>query len=550
MAAAVTTALAPVTEKAKEVFDKAKADPILWVSDLLIKGGAVIFLLGAAAYFLSQAAKRSAQGFVTDIDNTLGISQEIPPTPPRKTVPQVVASQPYYVLDIATIVGTINDFSKTNGPANFAAATAAVKACDDLRTNATASGAPNATLTDIENLRRELSLLQSCFDPAEYGDRPNWNDAYEVIQGPVTVNWANFPPITVTSFPPTYEYVNKVEYDFGLVATYDIQQTPDSTSGPQGVFGAIVTFTENFTTGLLVGGFVGAIVNVVSGGSFAQGFQTVSTNVNNAVQGAGNLVSSIAGGLGLIGKAIISFPRLLLDSVGYAGSWAGEMILDAIYTPMLVAGAVMFVAGSGLKFGYTQMWPKVESRVILAANARGAKVWNWLDARLGTRKNIKAVNKAAALEAQVEAANARATPEVVAEPIVATPPVIDAGRPAEAKQTEPEKVGGAVPTTANEPSPEPPTAPASNTPAENSHEKPTPLSETPVPPEGTTAATEKFLGENPTRAPTPEELKTQEANRQATMPPPPGPSYKQRKEEREHSEAERLLALGDGWASA
>ena len=40
-----------------------------------------------------------------------------------------------------------------------------------------------------------------------------------------------------------------------------------------------------------------------------------------------------------------------------------------------------------------------------------------------------------------------------------------------------------------------------------------------------------------------EELRQQEANRLASM-PPPGPSYKQRKEEREHEAAERLLAMG------
>jgi len=73
--------------------------------------------------------------------------------------------------------------------------------------------------------------------------------------------------------------------------------------------------------------------------------------------------------------------------------------------------------------------------------------------------------------------------------------------------------------------------------------------EKPISGGATTEETESYLGDHPTRAPTPAELKTQEQNRIASM-PGLGPSYRQRKEEAEHERAEKLLAMGKEWGEA
>ena len=169
-------------------------------------------------------------------------------------------------------------------------------------------------------------------------------------------------------------------------------------------------FTITSTPSPNAWGALGSVVSDLSGigVELAQTTLTVDTDVVKAVLGFGQDVAGvfqdIGQGLAMIGKAIVNLPRLLWDSLGYAGSWAGEMIADAVYTPLLIAGAAMFIAGSVLRYVKINIWPRFESRLALASQARVARIWEWLDAKLGTKENVGDVWGLKTTDAMIEAA--------------------------------------------------------------------------------------------------------------------------------------------------
>jgi len=594
----VASAADQVVDAAKEQAAKIKADPILWVSNLLIKGGAILFLLGIGAYFISVADRRAAQGFITDIDNTLGIGQETPPTPPRKVPPAPVPppppSPPPQVTLLNAIVADINTLGTTSASANVALLQDVLAKLLSI-CNLVWGGYP-ATQTPSAGLGQQLdvAVMQTCnliyqLEGRPVPDDPEWT-------------WEYWDAATTAAYPLHNKFfsgiIAEASAPFSQVGVADwhdaISETSTNSTGTPWTYKVTINtlaqllnttqpFTITSTPSPNAWGALGSVVSDLSGigVELAQTTLTVDTDVVKAVLGFGQDVAGvfqdIGQGLAMIGKAIVNLPRLLWDSLGYAGSWAGEMIADAVYTPLLIAGAAMFIAGSVLRYVKINIWPRFESRLALASQARVARIWEWLDAKLGTKENVGDVWGLKTTDAMIEAAAVepvytRST-TVLPSVKVPLPGTRIKTRILKPGETEPESPP--VPEKGTEPPPpeETPSEPAPEVSAPVS----VPLEGPPAAPEvgptsdkqggvpggATTAETEAFLGENPTRAPEivpgerpplPEPPAPNPSLGWGPQPasapiPEPVPSYAQRKEEREHEKAERLLAMGadDQW---
>lgn len=560
----VASAAAPVVDAAKEQAAKIKADPILWVSNLLIKGGAILFLLGIGAYFISVADRRAAQGFITDIDNTLGIGQETPPTPPRKVPPAPVPppppSPPPQVTLLNAIVADINTLGTTSASANVALLQDVLAKLLSI-CNLVWGGYP-ATQTPSAGLGQQLdvAVMQTCnliyqLEGRPVPDDPEWT-------------WEYWDAATTAAYPLHNKFfsgiIAEASAPFSQVGVADwhdaISETSTNSTGTPWTYKVTINtlaqllnttqpFTITSTPSPNAWGALGSVVSDLSGigVELAQTTLTVDTDVVKAVLGFGQDVAGvfqdIGQGLAMIGKAIVNLPRLLWDSLGYAGSWAGEMIADAVYTPLLIAGAAMFVAGSALKFFWVKIWPKAEARFTLAANARLARLWNYIDANTGTLFKVKEVRKQAVIETKVEAANVLANPEVVAAPVVATPPLPEKGTeptpPEEATHVDfnSEQGSDVGEIGAGDGETDSVNGPGSH--PEGRGDVPTRSGVNKrfgMPGGATTEEAEAYLGDNRTRAP----IIT------------PGPSYRQRKDELEHERAEQLIAMGadENWGVA
>ena len=314
-------------------------------------------------------------------------------------------------------------------------------------------------------------------------------------------------------------------------------------------------------------------------GTVASGIEAAwAMGINDLKQ----LGADVGAGLGAIAKTLENFPRLLGDGLGFAGTWLGEMIGEVVYPILLLVGGSLLAVGVTIRYVRKVEWTNLKPRLKVMHDARVARFWLWFDHRFNIEGKALEVWQEKAHEGMLEAAAAEPiyieSTSPLPVPKIPLPgqrarsravkpsdrpeaeeasPVIETGGPAEAQRTKPEKEGEAVSTAEVQPSPEPAKAEKPPIPAQISHETPTLNVQTPIPGGATTEETEKFLGENPTRAPTLEELKAQEAARLASMPPPPpppppppGPTYRQRKEERDRARAERFVSMGVNWEAA
>lgn len=593
----VADAAAPVVDEAKEQLAKLKADPVLWVSNLLIKGGAVIFLLGVGAYFIAQADRRAAQGYLTDIDNTLGIPQETPPTPPRNVPPAPqpppAATTPPQVTLLNGIVADVNTLGTTSASGNVTLLQDVLSKLLSLSDLAWGGNPPTQTPSTGLGQQLDVAIVQTCQLIYQLEGREVPSDA--------SWTWEFWAGQTTPAYPRRDEFLTGIVAQAGSsfvqVGTADwadaISEVSTNSTGTPWTYkvtlntlaqllNASQPFVITSTPAANPWGVVGTVVSDLSGvgQEIAQGAITAGADIDNAVVTFGKdaigVFSDIGQGLAYIGKAIINMPRLIWDSLGYAGSWAGEMIADALYTPLLVAGAAMFIAGSALKFFKANVWPKLSSRLNLLADARMARMWNWVDSKIGTKPAVLDVWEERTTDAMIEAAAVEPvyTRSTTVLPSVKVPlpgtriktRILKPGEaepespPVPEKGTEPpppEETPAALPPEAPAPVPTPPEPSATISEVGQTADK-----QGEVPGGATTEETEAFLGEHPTAAPviTPNERpplpEPPAANptmgwggEQAPIPPEPAPNYAQRKEEREHEKAERLLALGaeDQW---
>jgi hypothetical protein len=596
-----TQAVDTVKEKSRE-FGK---NPAQFIANALIKWGSVIFIGGIVAYVLSVASTRAARGYVTDIDNTLGIHQETPPTPARKVAPVAPPppppTLPLQVILFNQIVSDINTLGTVSASANvlllqdvltqlwaLAGQSYGVVAGKGTQTPLVGSN-PTGNATGL-GPQLCIAIMQTCraIFQLEGGHADidltstEWTGAFWIQGQLYDAGGVNrfLSGVTATSREPFNQYGvaqwNELNQDLSLQGGSG-ENYKETLNGLAFYLNVSKPFDVKNPGASNYWGVLGTVVSDLGaiGAEIEQGAETAGSDIEGAVVQAGKdingVVTEIGAGLALIGKAIVNFPRLLFDSLGYAGSWAGEMILDAIYLPLLAIGGSMVAAGISLRYVDRRIWPKLSYRLDLYSEARTARLWNWLDNKLGTREAAGQVwtqksTEAAIVAAAVEpvytqsttplpsphvplpgrAARSRQVRESDLESSLNAPPVIDAGLPAEPQKSEPPEVGGAVsPAEIRSPEeqpPEPPAGPSATVPPPEAPKPP----ETPV--ATPTVETEAFLGEHPSRAPTPDEISAAYAARAASM-PVSGPSYAQRKEEREHAEAERLLAMGTDWDS-
>jgi hypothetical protein len=543
-----------VQEKAQEL----KANPAQFISNALIKWGSVIFIAGIGAWILSVACTRSAQGYLHDADNVLGIPPESPPTPPRNVPPAPQPPppppEPVQVTLISRIVGDINDLGTSSASANVVALQDALNQLWNLTYyvyGSSGGGPAKQEPSGQTGVQLAEAILQTCtliymMEGREIPNSPEWTWEWwnstqtqvfggfpglpnKFLQGITTVALETYSLQGTPDWASALNMVSNTSNDGNYKITINYLAADLNTSQPFNIaaagtggnnFGPLGSFVTDLS------GIGAAIVNLPA---------TVGNDIEGALSAAGKDLSStftqIGAGIAEFAKAVENFPRLVGDGLGYAFSWAGEMIFDAVYIPMLALGGAMITAGVGIRYVSRWVWPEASHRLELHSNAFWGGLWNRFDAKYGTLAEVREVNAFAKKELAIEAANARL------EAVVA-PPAVEAGLPAEPERSKPQEVGGDVP-------PNVPTLPA---------EQPPEVTVTteiaaPIPGGATTEETENYLGDHDSRAPTPDELAAQHKALMDSM-PAQGPTYRQRKEEAEHERAEKLLALGDDWGEA
>lgn len=522
-------------------------DPIYTLGKSARKWGAISLAFGIGAYVIAQVAKQADQSYLNDITNTMGLPAQRPPTagsaaaPPTQPAP---APQPPQVTYLNSIVASINDLGTTSASADVILLQSALSqewalaqyvygvASGDTAAKsypAPPGVGPNLCIA-IMLTCRAIYLLQGLPTPGNIWNPGNWDQAnvYYPANPPAGTDVTSLLDMTAVAQHP-FSQVGPADWSSLLSDTSD-KGSPNNIKTILNQLASALNATQPFDLTYSSGGnqwgVLGTLVADLSavGAAIEQGAGVLV----NDVEALGGDIETFAGdtgkALGFIGKVILNLPRLTVDGIAYAFWWGVDQVANAIWLPLVIIGAVLL----GYSIFAINIYPRIRSRLILFAKARTAGIWTAIDRRLALPEHVKEVRIDQAKEAIVEAA--------IQEP-VATPPIIDAGLPAEAQQPQPGEVGGAVVPTENQPLPEQPPAPS-------------------VPPEAPvptpTAETEAMLGEAPSGPvplgvappsspePTEQELNSQEVARQETL-PAPQPTYRERKAERDRAAAENLL---------
>jgi hypothetical protein len=182
-------------------------------------------------------------------------------------------------------------------------------------------------------------------------------------------------------------------------------------------------------------------------------------------------------------------------------------------------GLALAVGGAILGWFWVKIYPRIEGRLELGANARLARIFNRFDRWYKTRGKIREVWTQKGTEGMIYSANANPVFVAPVEQLPSPPPP----SPGPDNGVTPPEGGGAastagsIPPEAPEPVPTPPDASALIPEVGQTSDK----QEKPVP--TPTSEVEAALGEPAAIEPTNEELRAQEEERKASMPPPPQP---------------------------
>ena len=483
----------------EEIHEFFANDPILRIANGLLKLGVTLAAIGVIATYAAPSLLKSATNERNDMEDALGFPHTVLPGQPAPPPPPA----PFYVTDIAGVLWNYLNLSVWDSAANISQLGAAQANLVDLWDNALAQRAPGATMSAILQVQDDFQAMMGTMT----SDPPDWAALANFVAGPSSIIvWGT----KITLKPQIWSDINALEACFGITQTFDTQPQSASSSGTYSPWGFVVQDLTNFVALMSGNGTLALVTNY--GAAFAEDVYKDATTFFNDVE---SIAGDIAQGLGVIGNAIVNFPRILGDTAGMIFNWTLGQLFAWLGPILAWVGVAMAIAGGILLFVYQNIWPKAEARFKLAANARMARVWNWVDTKLKTRKKITAVNKAAATEVAIDTANERAAPTVISEPIVASPPALAAGAAAD----KPAEGGGAVNPTPSTPEPAPPTPGA----VEPTATAPLPPPETQVvvekggvnvqapvePPAGvmTEAEATQYLGDRPNRAPTPEELR-------------------------------------------
>ena len=410
---------AAVKEQVQELAD----DPMQYFGLKARKVGYVTLFAGIGALILGYAAKRIDQSILNDITNTIGLNPQTPPTvgtaaapappaPPPAVPPQIVA--------LNQVINDINALGTASAAANVALLQDALNQLWALATYIYGGGtAQVATQYPSQALGSQLAIaiMQTCTLIYEFEGRevptiePWWTWQWYVNTGAGV--YATDPP-KPWSFLQEMTQISQQPYsavgipDWGGVAgmlsstvnndNYKITlnqlaqelnaTTPfDVTAAPSGNFwGPLGTIAADL-------GGVGAILQ-----QFAQ--EAVSD-----VEAFGKDVAQFAGdigqALGFIGKVLLNLPRLAADGLGYGVWWAIDMVCNAVWSFLVIVG----IACIAFSIFALNVYPKIRNRLAIYAKARGARLYNWLDVKLGTREKVGEVWTQMQTEAAIEAAS-------------------------------------------------------------------------------------------------------------------------------------------------
>ena len=521
-------------EVAHEQWEKFSAGPALYVSNLLIKIG-TIFIIGAGvSYIGAQATARQEQGFLNDIQNRLGQPQQGSPTPVKNATPP---PPPLYQPQLQAATSAYNSLSPVSAKANLDALNTMLTNAQSLQAQANSQGAPSTVINDINGwvgIIAGAGAFMELAYTATIGTATEAPNLTIANQG-----WA----AAKVALPDVALLTNQVAIDLGFPAPIPIGVASAPT---------IPWWEQAFATiGATVVGATQATVNDVSG--IAQ----------SVAQFAGDIGQALA----FFAKAFMNAPQLLFDGLGYSVTWGFNTILTDLWPWLLALGVGALAVGCAIKFVFTVVWPHIQTRLELGAQARLSRWLGRFDAWFHTQEKVDQVWEFRGTESAIAAAAAEPVYVRSTTPLPSAPVPLKGNR-AKAHQVKEPKVelpAEDVSKTPTEPMvgqtddktdapeappspPEEPAGPITPPPPETPAPPPPPPPETPVP--TPTTETEDHLGEVPNRAPTMEQLAEMaakaEAERRMTHPdPPPLPTYRQRKEELEREQADDLLKLAN-----
>ena len=579
-------------QKVEKVADEIGKNPAEWVERFLLKWGSISVVAGIGCYALYLAGQRASQGYLNDIDQTLGIGQEQKPTPPawgQKAGPQPPPPAPPQQGSFNSAVAGLNRVGTASASANVASLQSTLAALWQIAGvvyGCGMGGTPAQMPSQNLGTQLAVAIMQTCqaiaamegrvLTDSEWSTAPWYGNSWGVYGGASPTAWlVQQSDLALSSFRASGDanwsrlavLLNDTENDDNLKWSLNSLASALNLSQPYDL--------KTPNTGGNAWGVLGTISQDLSGigASIEQGAATVAQDIDGALSGFASAITQLGSSVAIVGKALINLPRLLGDSAGYAGSWGLEMVGEILYPFLLGIGVAMLAIGSVMRWARTQIWPRVAARLRLLADAKLASAFNRFDSRFGIPAKVDEVWALKGRDAAIEAASLAPkyeqpveelpTPETTPE-LKMPAPGATSETPAPFPPTSPPALTGPPPPPPGEPSdlpegPEGPELPQADLAApegQTSAENPPLLgqteapSEAPVPPEGTTEAAEAYLGDHPSRAPTLEELRAQEEARLATLPPEPEPApptYRQRQEEREAEAAQQLVGMGEGW---
>ncbi len=431
--------LVPITERlgaeAREVGQNIAADPVEWTLNTLIKLGSIFAIIGGTMMLAAPVLARQEQGFLNDIQGRLGLAPSTSPIPPKGAKPAPPPPPPPPPIQIQwlnDIIWDINLQGSVDAAQNFLYFQGILTNLWNLAnlvyapiaqningipvmtpTKRPVGGSGNVPTifgltTPANGLGPQLSIaiIQCCDIMMQLeGSDPQHLQNY---------NWENWQGIDVYGqnlCPDQSVY----SYDFLLPLSQQLLTTPFHLQQSGTLWGTVqaelsdvsTTSGASFNFKATINGLCAWLNasqpwNVTPAptsnnwgplGVFAADLgaigSTVETDVTTFVNtAAGDIktfvgdLSAIAGdigtGIAVFGRFILNAPFIFWDALGYGVTWTWHTICEDLGPLLLGAGLAMVIVGAAGRFAYHNIYPKIHSRVVLAANARAGRMWAWV----------------------------------------------------------------------------------------------------------------------------------------------------------------------------
>jgi hypothetical protein len=333
----------------KVAVDDWSKDPVMKTATGLVKWGSVLSISGGIMWGFSGPLLQQAQLDRWDMEDTLGLPRTVPP---NNAPPPPLAPGPALFLQIVNEATNPDNVNAAHAVSQFVQIQVDLTSLAKLLTDNGKQTAPVGAFAPLVQAGVDCQAAIEALASTPTGWGPAQNQARNL-----------------------HENLNALGFAMGWGQPFQIPQ-PGIPSGWWSPYVAIVVQVSSL--GMTIG-------------------QDVSTVVNDFKAIAGD----IGTGLGVLGRFFANAPRVLGDAFGFLGTWSAGELFGAVGPWLMGLGIGMLALGLGIR----QFYPKGKARVQLYANARSAKVWNWIDRVMHTRKKVEAVWTEKGTEAQIAAAN-------------------------------------------------------------------------------------------------------------------------------------------------